>query len=262
MPTKIPYLDESWSPISGCSPISPGCKNCWAKRNANRLRGRAGYPLQKPFRPGVFHPDKLDAPTHWRVPRRVGVCFMGDLFHEAVPFRLVDRVFLSMLDAPRHTYLILTKRAQRMRKYVDSHAEVMGGAGLRWPWPMVWFGISAENDVTYRHRVRHLLGMGAAVRFISYEPALSPITLCPEFLHSKDGLPWVIIGAESGLTRQRRPMKLKWAASVVRQCVDAKVPVYVKQLCVSGVVSTDPRHWPEELRRQEYPNVDEEQEAK
>ena len=90
-PTKIEYVTDVWNPVSGCTPVSPGCENCWARRMAKRLRGRFGYPEKNPFAV-TLHGDRLIDPLHWRKPRRVFTVSMGDLFHDNVPDRFIDRI--------------------------------------------------------------------------------------------------------------------------------------------------------------------------
>ena len=74
---SIQYADRSWNPLTGCNgPFGPGCAHCWARSMANRLRGRVGYPYDRPFAP-VLHLDRLDDPTHWKKPQIIATCFMG-----------------------------------------------------------------------------------------------------------------------------------------------------------------------------------------
>jgi len=87
--TKIEWADETWNPVTGCTPVSEGCKNCYARRMANRMRGRFGYPEDDPFRPATIHEDKLSQPLKWKEPRRIFVCSMGDLFRRSDPFECV-----------------------------------------------------------------------------------------------------------------------------------------------------------------------------
>ncbi len=116
MPTKIEWADEVWNITTGCTPISAGCQNCYAKRMAQRLKGRAGYPADDPFKV-TFHPDKLDAPLRWKKPRRIFVVSMGDLFHEDVTDEMIDKVFAIMASSGRHTFMLLTKRPQRAHEW-------------------------------------------------------------------------------------------------------------------------------------------------
>jgi protein gp37 len=122
--TKIEWTQNSdgtkgktWNPVTGCTKISPGCQNCYAERMSKRLAGRCGYPKNEPFTV-TLHPDHLEEPLHWRKPNRIFVCSMGDLFHEDVPFEFVDSIFAIMTSAVDHTFLLLTKRPDRMLKYM------------------------------------------------------------------------------------------------------------------------------------------------
>jgi protein gp37 len=117
MPTKIEWTDETWSPITGCTPISEGCQNCYAKRMANRLKGRYGYDKDEPFRV-TLHPNRLEEPLRWKKPRMIFVCSMGDLFHEDVPDDFIDQIFAVMALCTGHAFLTLTKRPERMRGYI------------------------------------------------------------------------------------------------------------------------------------------------
>lgn len=119
MSTKIEWTDERWNPVTGCSLISEGCQNCYAKRMANRLRGRYGYPEDDPFQV-TLHPDRLELPFQWKKPKRIFVNSMGDLFHEDVPFEFIDRVFAVISIANNHRYQLLTKRPQRMLEYLST----------------------------------------------------------------------------------------------------------------------------------------------
>ena len=121
MSTKIEWCEETWNPVTGCTKVSEGCRNCYAERMAKRLAGRAGYPADDPFAV-TLHPDRLDQPLHWKKPRRVFVCSMGDLFHEDVPHDFIMDVMLTTAEYPEHTYIIVTKRAERASKYAfDPH---------------------------------------------------------------------------------------------------------------------------------------------
>lgn len=122
--TKIEWCDATWSPITGCTKISPGCANCYAERMSKRLAGRCGYPKDEPFRV-TLHPDKLEQPFRWRKPRRIFVCSMGDLFHDGAfvdypDGEFIDKIFAVMAFNPQHTFQLLTKRAGRMMEYLKN----------------------------------------------------------------------------------------------------------------------------------------------
>src|SRR5690242_6858736 len=169
--SKIEWTDSTWNPVSGCSKVSQGCKNCYAERLWPKVAGAEAKRTGKP--PRAFtdvrcHPERLDAPLRWRAPKRIFVNSMSDLFHEDVPFSFVDEVWGTMIEAPQHTYQILTKRPARMRDYLRSYAPAMDARIEKWPLPHVWLGVSVEDSETAQARVPDLWSTPAAVRFISY----------------------------------------------------------------------------------------------
>jgi len=194
--TKIEWADATWNPVTGCTPVSEGCEHCYAARMAKRLAGRFGYPKDDPFRV-TFHPDRLEEPLHWRKPKKIFVCSMGDLFHEDVPNKWIVAVWSMMAIAPQHTYLILTKRPERMKEFLSTVDAATPGGELdfalwdRWrehngmhdheqplhPLSNVWLGVTAENQATADERIPVLLDMPAAMRFVSVEPILKPVNL-------------------------------------------------------------------------------------
>jgi len=199
--TNIPYLDEVWNLTRGCTKVSAGCKNCYAERLLRRfctdtLTGDYRFDGFKADCPIELCDDKvLDRPLHWRKPRRVGVCFMSDLFHEKVPDEFLDRVFAVMALTPQHTYVLLTKRPERMRAYLVSLAADVqdwplpvekGSERIRtatviqsstWPLPNVWLGVSVENQQAADERIPLLLETPAAHRWVSAEPLLEAVDL-------------------------------------------------------------------------------------
>ena len=259
MTTKIEWADETWNPVTGCTPVSEGCRNCYARRMARRLRGRFGYPQEDPF--GVtFHPDRLDEPSRWTKPRRVFVCSMGDLFHEDVPPGWLFHVFYAMAAHQRHTFVLLTKRPSnilgklytgKLPYFPVAYGPLQGQDYL----PNVWLGVTAENEEAARQRIPHLLRCRAALRFVSVEPMLGRIDLRPFIgpFPTVGGafVDWVVIGCETG--PGRRPCRLEWVTDLIGQADTAGVPVFVKQLDFDGRVSRDPAEWPEDLRRREIP---------
>lgn len=261
--SKIEWTDETWNPVRGCTKVSTGCKNCYAETFAERWRGIPGHAYEQGFDLRLV-PEKLDAPLHWRKPRRVFVNSMSDLFHEGVPFEFIDRVFAVMALTPHHTYQVLTKRPARMAEYMAS--QYGGGAWNRirgidflsgelvnssgrcqdWPLPNVWAGTSVENQAAADERIPHLLKCPAPVRFLSVEPLLGQINLFCRYRDGakcnalkiadiSDGAPsgdtaihWVIVGGESG--PGARPCDVQLIRDIVKQCKEAGVPCFVKQL--------------------------------
>ena len=256
--TKIPWTDAVWNVTSGCTPISPGCQNCYAERMSKRLAGRCGYPKDEPFAVTV-HLERLDELMTWRKPRRVFVCSMGDLFHEKVPNAFLDNVFTVMACRPQHTYLVLTKRPKRMADYITRHvSNYLDPYDLTWTgeYPHVWLGVTAENQAAADERIPLLLQTPAAKRFVSVEPMLGPVDLdttwlkCAGITHCdrrKGGggpqsrgeaarcsppcparLDWVICGCESG--PNRRALSPDWVRALRDECVTANVFFFLKQL--------------------------------
>ena len=191
MPSKIEWTDETWNVVTGCTKVSAGCTHCYAERMSKRLAGRCGYPKDDPFKV-TLHPDKLDQPLKWKKTRKIFVNSMSDLFHEDVPDEFIDEVFAVMADAGQHTFMILTKRPERMKQYLSPDNPrytarkvfnlTKDPAGkfdcdLHWPLINVWLGTSVENQKAADERIPLLLQTPAAVKFISAEPLLGEIII-------------------------------------------------------------------------------------
>jgi protein gp37 len=232
--TSIEWTDASWNPIVGCSPVSPGCANCYAERlAATRLKNHPDYKGLSERPEGCyarwngqvrFLPERLDEPQRWKKPKRIFVCDMGDLFHESVKDEWIARIVKVMLWCPQHTFQILTKRADRMRQVMSGFVEYSTPFKGK-PLPNVWLGVSAENQHFADERIPLLLETPAAVRWISAEPLLGPVT----GIGTRDfgGINWVVCGGESGANA--RPMHPDWARSLRDQCQAAGVPFFFKQ---------------------------------
>jgi len=224
MTTKIEWVarpgttPESWNPISGCTKLSEGCRNCYAERMARRLAGRYGYPEMPHHFDVTLHPDRLEQPLHWRKKRTVFLCSMSDLFHDDVPFADIWSIWKIMRDCPQHTFLILTKRPRRMAKDIPMFYH----AGEK-PLPNVWLGTTIELP-EYSYRAEYLRQTPAAMRYISFEPLLSSFADYPGVL---DGMDQVIVGGESG--PQARPAHIDWARNLRDQCKAANIAYFYKQ---------------------------------
>ncbi len=231
--TGIEWTDATWSPVTGCSKVSPGCAHCYAERMAlTRLSGKPGYP-GLPWTPEnaaenvVLRPDRLDLPLRWRKPRRVFVNSMSDLFHERVPDAFIDDVFNVMAHARRHTFQVLTKRPERMCSWAINRDIETGWRlvpapdGTAWATRNVWLGTSIESD-RWVGRADALRETPAAVRFISAEPLLGP-------LPSLDltGIDWLIVGGESG--QHCRKMDPEWVRDLRDRATSANVAFFFKQ---------------------------------
>ncbi len=194
--SSIEWTEATWNPVAGCTPVSPGCLNCYAARMALRLQyigeasgcakyeGTSKIHNGRPVFTGRVNLDEgsLDLPRRWKKPRLIFVNSMSDLFHDAVPLEFIERVFRVMEECARHTFQVLTKRPERTLELADSL-----------PWPKnVWMGTSVENAL-YVDRVDKLRAVPAQVRFLSCEPLIGPIRRLP-----LKGIHWVIVGGESG----------------------------------------------------------------
>jgi protein gp37 len=208
--SKIEWTESTWNPVTGCTKMSPGCKNCYAERMALRLQAAGSPNYANGFRV-TLHDHALEIPLRWRQPRTIFVNSMSDLFHKEVPFDFISKIFDVCRRASRHRFQILTKRSDRLLKL---------SRGLTWP-QNVWMGVTVENaDCAFR--IDQLRQTDAAIKFISFEPLLGPI---PNI--DLEGIDWVIVGGESG--PKARPMKPQWATDIRDQCLDAHVPFFFKQ---------------------------------
>jgi protein gp37 len=279
--------------------VSEGCRNCYAERTAARFAGSSGHALE---RFDAFHgfaqmtpsgprwtgkvelvEKHLEDPLHWRTPKRVFVNSMSDLWHEKLRSDDPAEIYAVMSAAFWHDYQVLTKRPQvrldgfrdiafsreveqrRRRHFVNGDAP-----RFEWPLPNVWEGVSVENQATADERIPLLLQTPAAVRFVSYEPALGPVDfhsfIGPDVTYHVPSLDWVIVGGESG--PGARPFDIAWARNIIAQCRAAGVACFVKQLGAKPYQFGDrpfelPRdrkggdwdEWPEDLRVREFPAV-------
>jgi len=208
--SAIEWTDATWNPVTGCSKVSPGCKNCYAERLAARLLAMGNPRYQNGFEV-TLHEDQLTLPLRWKQPRKIFVNSMSDLFHEEVPEWFIFKAFEVMKKANWHLFQVLTKRAERLAEL----APLL-------PWPSnVWQGVSVEN-ADYMWRIQHLLQTPAIVRFLSVEPLLGPIPNLP-----LKGISWVIVGGESG--PNYRDVEASWVRGIRDQCMRANVPFFFKQ---------------------------------
>jgi protein gp37 len=289
--TAIEWSDATWTPIRArhkvtnkvgwhCEHDSPGCVFCYSED----MNERWGTGL--PFKPGhrqdidIFLDEKmLLAPLRWKSPRKIFVCSMTDLFADFVPDEWIDRMFAVMALAPQHTFQVLTKRSARMRRYctspgrldriVEAADPLRVATGERvhsfdWPAQNVWLGVSAEDQQRADERIPDLLATPAAIRFVSYEPALAPVRFdrirAPRYTPDDDGwtfncldsgdtyrlfgddgryldsgdgpyrdgkIDQIIYGGESG--SNRRDSKIEWAEATMAACAAAGTAFFFKQ---------------------------------
>lgn len=192
----IEWTEATWNPVTGCTKVSEGCKNCYAERQAHRLQAMGSQRYADGFKV-TMHPDVLTKPLGWRRPRKIFVNSMSDLFHPDVPDEFIAEVFGVMRLASHHVFQVLTKRPERMKTFLSQCGRWDGwmthdgtaprgaynGTGIivgdadRWPLPNVWMGVSVENQRRADERIPLLLQTPAQVRFLSCEPLLGPLDL-------------------------------------------------------------------------------------
>jgi protein gp37 len=208
--SHIEWTTASWNPVTGCTKVSPGCDHCYAETFAERWRGVPGHPYERGF-DLQLRPERLQQPLLDKRPKRIFVNSMSDLFHPDVPEAYIRAVFDIMGRAHWHEFQVLTKRAERLER-VTRRLDVPVN---------VWLGVSVETPVYYS-RIRHLVRVNAAVRFLSCEPLLSALPDLP-----LDGISWVIVGGESG--PGARSMEPNWVREIRDQCQQSGIAFFFKQ---------------------------------
>jgi len=208
--TNIEWTDSTWNPVTGCTKVSQGCKNCYAERMALRLHAMGVKKYQNGFKV-TLHPETLNEPYLWRKPKMVFVNSMSDLFHDDIPDEYLFDVFRVMKENSIHVFQVLTKRENRLKQI-----------SLKISWPAnVWMGVTVEDDQTL-HRIEILRNTPAPVKFLSIEPLLTEL---PRL--NLEGIDWVIIGGESG--PNARPIQKSWVEKIREDCLEQSVPFFFKQ---------------------------------
>jgi protein gp37 len=199
--TGISWTGATWNPWHGCIKVSPGCANCYMYREKKQYG-------QDPMKV-VRSKTKFHEPLKWREPELIFTCSWSDWFIEHADLWR-DDAYGVIRSTPQHVYQILTKRSARF-----PHLAL---PDLR----NIWWGVSVENRKYGVPRIAQLREGTPRNRFLSIEPLLEDIGKL-----ELDGISWVIVGGESG--PGWRPMRVPWVESIIRQCDDARVPVFVKQ---------------------------------
>ena len=208
--SHIEWTEMTWNPVTGCTKISAGCKYCYAEVMARRLQAMGVEKYKDAFKI-TMHPGALNIPYIWKKPKIVFVNSMSDLFHPEVPLEFIKKVFAVMNDNPKHTFQVLTKRAERL---FELHQE------LNWT-NNIWMGVSVENNKVM-HRIDGLRHTNAKVKFLSCEPLIGSLLNM-----NLQGIDWVIVGGESG--RTPRPMREEWVSDILQQCTESNTKFFFKQ---------------------------------
>lgn len=262
--SKIAWTDATWNLVTGCTPVSEACQNCYARPTHERLRRIGIEKYQNDFNEVACHDDErlLTQPQRWVRPRRIFLNSMSDTFHPKVPTEFIETMYRAMVAAPRHIFLVLTKRAERMRDAVTWMHE--RGILTRENSAHIWHGVTVENYKNADRIYPYLNDTPSKIRFISCEPLLDdwlPRKIMQGYMNVLSGVDWVIIGGESG--PKARPMDVQWARDFVGVARRGGCKVFVKQL---GSVwakknnsltskGENPDEWPEDLRIREFPGT-------
>jgi protein gp37 len=288
--TEIAWTDSTVNIVTGCTKVSAGCRDCYAKllhdrRHKAYLEGKK-LPEQysTPFEVVRLHPERLRIPLSWKRGRKIFICSTSDLFHEDVPFEFILKFYNIAIEAQQHTFQILTKRPERaLEFYKWAHREYFAN---------IWFGVSIENQVEAERRLPCLAKIPAAVKFISAEPLLGALHItpfightlhhcscgwhetemklfpqgrnwlcptCKQYTENYIGVSWVIVGGESG--NYARPMAVEWAAEIRNQCKEAGTAFFMKQFSQLDHPKTfrDFNKFPAHLQLREFPTADDDE---
>lgn len=274
--TKISWCDHSFNPWWGCTNVGPGCDNCYAERDAKRYGYEWGQRVPRRF----FGDKHWNEPLKWNEKakregkkKKVFCASMADWADNEVEQDHRDRLFALIKKTDWLIWQLLTKRIGNAEKMLPED----WGSGYE----NVWFGITVVNQEEADRDIPKLLKIPARVRWLSIEPQIGAVDLMAVMTGDGDGpsreliwigqgagIDWVVIGGESGSKNIVRPFDFQWARDGIRQCREAGVACFVKQLG-SHPISTrvyervrlgikdykgaDPSEWPEDLRVQEFP---------
>jgi protein gp37 len=209
--SRIEWTEQTWNPVTGCTNVSPGCKHCYARIFAERLRAMGAPGYENGF-DVTLQPNRLAEPLERTRSTIYFVNSMSDLFHEKIPFGYIEQVMDIIRQTPRHRYQILTKRPKQMLSFFEKRS----------PPANAWLGVSVENRKHGLPRLDLLRHVEATVRFLSIEPLLEELGQL-----DLSGINWVIVGGESGA--RARPMKPAWVRTLRDQCLAKSIPFFFKQ---------------------------------
>lgn len=235
--SAIEWTTHTFNPWVGCTKVSPGCDHCYAEGWAKRS-GLVTWGGDR----------RRTSPANWRKPLqwnaeaaksntrpRVFCASLADVFDNAVDREWRRDLFSMIAKTKNLDWLLLTKRIGNAAEMLEEISVTTPALDPLW-WPNVWLGITVVNQDEADRDIPKLLRVPAAVRFLSCEPLLGPISFEGRWVDHRDpamhenwleALSWVIVGGESG--SHARPMNATWAYDLRDQCTAVGTPFFFKQ---------------------------------
>lgn len=241
--TEIAWTDSTHNEWVGCMKVSEGCRNCYAETMMDKRYHRVEWGQMKTDEttPSVGT-RSLTAEANRKKPfswnrkavefqlvhgrrQRVFCSSLSDVFDNQVPKAWRWELWDKIDRTPNLDWLLLTKRPENIE-------------GMLGPWGRgiprnVWLGTTCEDQSAYDKRWPILAQFNVRVRFISYEPAIGPLSI----LGHKEKPDWLICGGESG--KGYRPMPEIWAENVKAECDEHFVPFFMKQMAGKKPIPDD-----------------------
>jgi protein gp37 len=225
--SKIEWTDHTFKPWVGCQKVGPPCDNCYAEGWAKRS-GLVKW--------GPGEDRRRTSEANWRKPLqwakaarltgkrpRVFCASLADWLDNQVPRQWREDLADLIRSTPELDWLLLTKRIQNYERLA--------------PWPTapenVWLGITCGDQDEFDRDWPTLAAISARIRFISYEPALAPLSIPFEPSHPD----WLICGGESG--PRARMMPAEWARWTKSSCERLAIPFFMKQMTGKAPIPDD-----------------------
>lgn len=286
--TNISWTHSTFNPWIGCTKVGPGCDGCYAEAANHRFHNGANW--------GVGAPRRRTRPTNWKEPVKwnalakteiesgirehwlVFCASQADVFDNEVPQEWRDDLWALIRETPYLTWQIVTKRIGNARAMLPPDWGEFGYGN-------VWLLATIVNQEEAERDITKLLTIPAPIHGVSYEPALGEVDWSEwlwlhclasaeeHYAHHAGGLycteaalDWIIVGGESAQPlHPARPFVLGWGKTAIRQCREANVACFVKQLGsrptnregvphpLQDSKGGDMSEWPKEMRVQEFP---------
>jgi len=234
--TAIEWADKVWNPTFGCTKVSEGCKHCYAEIISKRF-------FEWDFQDVRPVPHRLQEPYKWKSPQKIFVGSLSDIFHKKIKYDYIMEILQVIARNQHHTFMILTKRAERM----DDILGIIPDEMLSSLKNNLWVGVSVENIKRVHERIiklNHWHHCGF-ITFISCEPLLENIRPDLEMIDT-GFVDWIILGGESG--RNSRPLMINHAREIREYCKLHEIPFFFKQWG-NWVYYDDQIQWMREYKR-------------